>query len=199
MKTIQPFYDPNCACGGACTTETSTPTMNPIVTIEMESGDLIKFELYPEKAPNTVKNFIELIQSGSYDGTIFHRVIPGFMIQGGDPQGTGMGGPGWCIKGEFSNNGFPNDISHKRGAVSMARAQNPDSGGCQFFIVVSDATFLDGEYATFGMVLEEESMAIADKIVSVPRNGQDRPNENQVMKKVSVDTFGMVYGPSEKL
>ena len=163
---------------------------NPIVTIETNEG-IIKAELYPEIAPNTVANFISLIQKGFYDGTIFHRVIPGFMIQGGDPEGTGMGGPGYRISGEFSMNGFPNDLKHSRGVLSMARAAHPDSAGSQFFIMVADAPHLDGQYASFGKVIE--GMEEADRIVSVKRNYNDRPLENQVMKKVTVETFGVDY------
>ena len=159
---------------------------NPIVTIEMENGSLIKAELYPEKAPNSVNNFISLIQKGFYDGLIFHRCIPGFMIQGGCPQGTGMGGPGYSIKGEFAQNGFANDLVHDRGVLSMARAMNPDSAGSQFFIMVDKAPHLDGSYAAFGKVIE--GMETADAIVSGKTDWNDRPREKQVMKKVTVDT-----------
>jgi peptidyl-prolyl cis-trans isomerase B (cyclophilin B) len=167
----------------------------PIVTIEMENGDVLKAELYPEIAPNTVRNFISLVQKGFYDGLIFHRVIPGFMIQGGDPQGTGMGGPGYAIKGEFASNGFANDLKHTRGVMSMARSRMPDSAGSQFFIMVADAPHLDGEYAAFGKVIE--GMEAADRIVSAKRNFQDRPFEPQVMKKVTVDTKGVTYEEPE--
>lgn len=168
---------------------------NPIVTIEMQNGDLIKAELYPEIAPNTVRNYISLIQKGFYDGTIFHRVIPQFMIQGGDPQGTGMGGPGYGIHGEFSGNGFPNALKHSRGVLSMARSQRPNSAGSQFFIMVADSAHLDGQYAAFGKVFE--GMEAVDRIVSTKRNAQDRPQEEQVMKKVTVDTKGETYPEPE--
>jgi len=170
---------------------------NPIVTIEMESGSIIKAELYPEVAPNSVNNFISLIQKGFYDGLIFHRCIPGFMIQGGCPDGTGMGGPGYAIKGEFSKNGFQNDLIHDRGVLSMARANNPDSAGSQFFIMVDKAPHLDGSYAAFGKVIE--GMEIADAIVSGKTDWNDRPREKQVMKKVTVDTFGVEYPEPEKV
>lgn len=170
---------------------------NPIVTIEMESGSIIKAELYPEVAPNSVNNFISLIQKGFYDGLIFHRCIPGFMIQGGCPDGTGMGGPGYAIKGEFSKNGFQNDLIHDRGVLSMARANNPDSAGSQFFIMVDKAPHLDGSYAAFGKVIV--GMEIADAIVSGKTDWNDRPREKQVMKKVTVDTFGVEYPEPEKV
>ena len=170
---------------------------NPIVTIEMENGSLIKAELYPEGAPNSVNNFISLIQKGFYDGLIFHRCIPGFMIQGGCPDGTGMGGPGYAIKGEFSKNGFQNDLIHDRGVLSMARANNPDSAGSQFFIMVDKAPHLDGSYAAFGKVIV--GMEIADAIVSGKTDWNDRPREKQVMKKVTVDTFGVEYPEPEKV
>ena len=170
---------------------------NPIVTIEMENGSIIKAELYPEVAPNSVNNFISLIQKGFYDGLIFHRCIPGFMIQGGCPDGTGMGGPGYAIKGEFSKNGFQNDLIHDRGVLSMARANNPNSAGSQFFIMVDKAPHLDGSYAAFGKVIE--GMEIADAIVSGKTDWQDRPRQKQVMKKVTVDTFGVDYPEPEKV
>lgn len=170
---------------------------NPIVTIEMENGNTIKAELYPDIAPNTVRNFISLISKGFYDGVIFHRVIPGFMIQGGDPTGTGMSGPGYSIKGEFIRNGFENNLKHERGVLSMARAADPNSAGSQFFIMVEDAPHLDKQYASFGKVIE--GMEEADRIVKVKRNGQDRPLEEQKMKKVTVETFGQEYGEVEKL
>jgi peptidyl-prolyl cis-trans isomerase B (cyclophilin B) len=170
---------------------------NPIVTIEMENGSIIKAELYPEVAPNSVNNFISLIQKGFYDGLIFHRCIPGFMIQGGCPDGTGMGGPGYAIKGEFSKNGFQNDLIHDRGVLSMARANNPDSAGSQFFIMVDKAPHLDGSYAAFGKVIV--GMEIADAIVSGKTDWNDRPREKQVMKKVTVDTFGVEYPEPEKV
>ena len=155
------------------------------VRIEMENGDVMRGELYPEIAPITVENFIKLVESGFYDGLIFHRVIPGFMIQGGCPEGTGMGGPGWTIKGEFAANGVKNDLKHERGVLSMARAMAPNSGGSQFFIMVEDAPHLDGQYAAFGKIIE--GMEAADKIVSTPRSPMDRPNEPQVMKKVTIE------------
>lgn len=164
---------------------------NPIVTIEMESGDILTAELFPEIAPNTVNNFIDLIQKGFYDGLIFHRVIEGFMLQGGDPQGTGMGGPGYCIKGEFSQNGFPNQLSHDPGVLSMARASDPDSAGSQFFIMHKKAPHLDGAYAAFGKITE--GMDIVDQIAGVPTYEDDRPMETQKMKKVTVETFGIDY------
>ena len=170
---------------------------NPIVTIEMESGDKIKLELYPEKAPNTVNNFIDLVEKGFYNGTIFHRVIEGFMIQGGDPDGTGTGGPGYGIKGEFSSNGFENDLKHSRGVISMARAQNPDSAGSQFFIMHADSPHLDGQYAAFGKVIE--GIEEVDRIVSVKKNFRDKPKKDEVMKKVTVETFGEEYPEPEKV
>lgn len=170
--------------------------MNPIVTIEMENGSIMKAELYPEIAPNTVANFISLIQKGYYDGVIFHRVIPGFMIQGGDPKGTGMGGPGYHIKGEFSQNGFQNDLKHTPGVLSMARTMVPDSAGSQFFIMHQTSPHLDGAYAAFGKVIE--GLDVVDKIAKVRTDWSDRPMEPQVMKKVTVDTFGEVYPEPEK-
>lgn len=157
---------------------------NPIVTIQMENNDVIKVELYPEIAPNTVNNFISLVKKGFYDGLIFHRVIEGFMIQGGCPEGNGTGGPGWNIKGEFAANGVKNDLKHERGVLSMARAQHPDSAGSQFFIMVADAPHLDGQYAAFGKITE--GMETADAIVKVRRNWSDKPYEPQVMKSVRV-------------
>ena len=169
---------------------------NPVVTIETNRGT-IKAELYPEIAPNTVNNFISLIKKGFYDGTIFHRVIPGFMIQGGDPEGTGMGGPGYCIKGEFTSNGFRNDLRHTRGVLSMARAMDPNSAGSQFFIMVANAPHLDGDYASFGMVIEGQEEA--DRIVNVKRNWSDKPKTPETMKKVTVETFGVDYPEPEKV
>ncbi|MEG2002481.1 MAG: peptidylprolyl isomerase, partial [Clostridia bacterium] len=160
---------------------------NPIVTFEMENGDVIKAELYPEIAPNTVANFISLVKKNFYDGLIFHRVIPGFMIQGGDPTGTGMGGPGYSIKGEFTQNGFKNDLSHSRGVLSMARSQMPNSAGSQFFIMHQDSTYLDKQYASFGKVVE--GIENVDKIAATKTNRDDRPNQDQKMKKVTVDLF----------
>ncbi len=170
---------------------------NPVVTIEMENGNTIKAELYPDIAPNTVRNFISLVSSGYYDGLIFHRVIPGFMIQGGCPQGSGMGGPGYSIKGEFSGNGFHNPLKHDKGVLSMARSASPNSAGSQFFIMVEKAPHLDGQYAAFGKVIE--GIEEADRIVSVKRDYNDRPREEQRMKTVTVDTFGEVYGEVEKV
>ncbi|MBE5744604.1 MAG: peptidylprolyl isomerase [Clostridiales bacterium] len=165
---------------------------NPIVTFEMENGKTFKAELYPEKAPNTVNNFISLVKKGYYDGLIFHRVIAGFMIQGGDPNGTGTGGPGYRIKGEFAINGFKqNDISHVRGVLSMARAQHPDSAGSQFFVMHDEADYLDGQYAAFGKVIE--GMDTVDSIAETKTDWSDRPYEEQKMKKVTVETFGEEY------
>jgi peptidyl-prolyl cis-trans isomerase B (cyclophilin B) len=170
---------------------------NPLVTIEMESGGMIKVELFPEVAANTVDNFVGLTQQGYYDGLIFHRVIPSFMIQGGCPQGSGTGGPGYSIKGEFSGNGHANSLKHQRGVISMARAANPDSAGSQFFIMVADSPHLDGEYAAFGEVTE--GLEVVDSIVNTPRNANDRPLEDQRMKTVTVETFGQEYPQPEKL
>ncbi len=164
---------------------------NPIVTIEMQDGGIMRAELYPDIAPNTVHNFIALVQKGFYDGLIFHRVIPGFMIQGGDPNGTGMGGPGYGIKGEFAQNGFPNDLRHTAGVLSMARSMMPNSAGSQFFIMVADAPHLDGAYAAFGKLIE--GLDVAQKIVSVDRDRNDRPRVDQIMKTVTVETFGETY------
>lgn len=155
---------------------------NPIVTFEMENGDIMKAELYPEIAPNTVNNFISLVQNGFYDGLIFHRVIRGFMIQGGCPDGTGMGGPGYTIKGEFSQNGFANDLRHTEGVLSMARAMHPDSAGSQFFIMHADAPHLDGQYAAFGKVTE--GIEVVDEIAETPTNMQDKPIEDQIIKTI---------------
>ena len=170
---------------------------NPIVTMELENGGVIKIELYPDVAPNTVNNFISLVSKGFYDGVIFHRVIPGFMIQGGDPDGTGMGGPGYSIAGEFTSNGFRNDLKHTRGVLSMARTMRPDSAGSQFFLMVADAPHLDGEYAAFGRVIV--GMEHADRIVGAKRDRMDRPFEEQAMKKVTVDTFGQSYPEPKKV
>ncbi len=169
---------------------------NPVVTFQTSQG-VIKAELYPDIAPNTVNNFISLVKKGFYDGTIFHRIIPGFMIQGGDPDGTGMGGPGYGIKGEFASNGIKNDLKHTTGVLSMARAQMPDSAGSQFFIMVDDAPYLDGQYAAFGKVIE--GMETADAIVSAKRDWNDRPKKDQIMKKVTVDTQGVDYSAPEKV
>lgn len=159
--------------------------MNPIITITMSTGEVIKAELYPEVAPNSVANFVSLVKEGFYNGKIFHRVIPGFMIQGGCPDGTGMGGPGYRIKGEFAANKFENNLKHTKGILSMARAQHNDSAGSQFFIMVADAPFLDRQYAAFGEVIE--GIEVADRIVAVNRNRADRPNEDQVMQTVTVE------------
>ncbi len=169
---------------------------NPIVTIEMENGDIMKAELYPEIAPNTVNNFISLINKGYYDGIIFHRVIPGFMIQGGDPNGTGTGGPGYCIKGEFSQNGFKNDLKHTPGVLSMARTMVPDSAGSQFFIMHETSPHLDGQYAAFGKLIE--GLEVVDKIARTRTDFRDAPLEKQAMKKVTVETFGVDYPEPEK-
>ena len=168
---------------------------NPIVTITMENGGVIKAELYPEIAPNTVKNFVHLINMGFYDGLIFHRVIPGFMIQGGCPEGIGIGGPGYGIKGEFTRNRFENNLKHTEGVLSMARAMNYDSAGSQFFIMTADSPHLDGQYASFGKVIE--GMDVVKEIVNQKRDYNDKPLEDQVMKKVEVDTFGEVLGEPE--
>jgi Peptidyl-prolyl cis-trans isomerase (rotamase) - cyclophilin family len=167
---------------------------NPIVTFETNRG-VMKAELYPEIAPNTVNNFISLINKNFYDGTIFHRVIPGFMIQGGDPEGSGMGGPGYGIKGEFSGNGFENNLKHTTGVLSMARSQLPNSAGSQFFIMVETSPHLDGQYAAFGKLIEGTD--IAADIVSVSRGRGDRPNDDQIMERVTVETFGTEYPEPE--
>jgi peptidyl-prolyl cis-trans isomerase B (cyclophilin B) len=179
------------------TTGQSASAKNPIVTIAMENGGEIKIELYPSVAPNTVKNFISLVQKGFYNGTTFHRVIPGFMIQGGDPNGTGSGGPGYAIKGEFSNNGFKNTLKHERGIVSMARTSAPNSAGSQFFIMVAATPSLDGEYAAFGKVVS--GMETVDKVVNSPRDKTDKPQQKQTMKTITVDTLGVNYGEPETL
>ncbi len=170
---------------------------NPLVTMDLGGLGVIKVELFPDVAPNTVNNFISLVQAGFYDGVIFHRVIPGFMIQGGDPTGTGMGGPGYSIRGEFSQNGFENSLKHERGVISMARTSVPDSAGSQFFIMVADHPHLDGSYAAFGRVVE--GMEVADRIASVQRDRMDRPFEDQRIEKITVDTFGTAYPEPEKL
>lgn len=171
-------------------------TQNPIVTFEMENGDIMKAELYPEIAPNTVHNFISLINSNFYDGLIFHRVISGFMIQSGDPEGTGMGGPGYGIKGEFAQNGFANNLKHSAGVLSMARSMMPDSAGSQFFIMHKNAPHLDGAYAAFGKIIE--GMEVVNKIAETATDYSDRPMEEQKMKKVTVETFGETYPEPEK-
>ena len=169
---------------------------NPIVTFEMENGDVINAELYPEIAPNTVNNFVSLVSKGFYDGLIFHRVIPGFMIQGGDPKGSGVGGPGYSIKGEFTANRFPNNLKHDRGVLSMARTMAPNSAGSQFFIMHENSPHLDGQYAAFGKVIE--GIEAVDRICEVRTDYNDRPRVPQVMKKVTVETFGVEYPEPEK-
>jgi peptidyl-prolyl cis-trans isomerase B (cyclophilin B) len=170
---------------------------NPIVTITMENGDVMKAELYPDTAPNTVNNFISLVRRGFYDGLGFHRIISGFMIQGGDPAGNGTGGPGYSIRGEFSGNGFRNDLSHEPGVLSMARASDPDSAGSQFFIMHKSADYLDGQYAAFGKIIE--GMDVVNKIAEVPTDWSDRPTEPQVIKSMTVDTLGVDYPEPETL
>ena len=170
---------------------------NPIITIEMEDGGIIKAELYPEVAPNTVNSFISLVKSGFYNGLIFHRVIPGFMIQGGCPLGKGHGGPGYSIKGEFKGNGFENNLQHGPGVLSMARSGDPDSAGSQFFIMHEASPHLDGQYAAFGQVTEGQE--VVNKIATTPRNHADKPNADQRMKQVTVDTFGVEYPNPKKV
>lgn len=191
------------ACGTSEQPETEIGNENaaktgekPVVTITMENGDVIKLELYPDIAPNTVANFVSLIEQNYYDGIIFHRVIPGFMIQGGDPSGNGTGGPGYSIPGEFTGNGFTNDLSHTKGVLSMARTQDPNSAGSQFFIMAEDYPSLDGQYAAFGKVIE--GIEIVDSIVSVERDNMDKPLEDQKIKTMTVDTFGVEYGEPKK-
>lgn len=169
---------------------------NPEITITMENGDVIRAELYPLIAPNTVKNFISLAKKGFYDGLIFHRVINGFMIQGGDPDGRGTGGPGYSIRGEFAQNGFPNDLKHTAGVLSMARSMMPDSAGSQFFIMHKDAPHLDGAYAAFGMVID--GMDVVNRIAEVRTDWNDRPLKEQKIKTMTVDTFGEEYDEPEK-
>ena len=170
---------------------------NPIVTFEMENGGLMTAELYPEVAPNTVNNFISLVKAGFYNGLIFHRVIPDFMIQGGDPEGVGIGGPGYSIKGEFARNGVKNPLKHTRGVLSMARSMMPNSAGSQFFIMVEDAPHLDGQYAAFGKLVT--GFDVADEIVNANRDRNDKPYNDQRMKCVTVDTFGVDYPEPNKL
>lgn len=170
---------------------------NPVVTFTMKNGDTFKAELYPEIAPQSVNNFISLIQKGFYNGLIFHRVIRGFMIQGGDPQGTGMGGPGYCIKGEFASNGFKNDLKHTEGVLSMARSMFPDSAGSQFFIMHKNSPHLDGQYAAFGKVIE--GLDVVDKIAQVGTDWQDRPMVPQIIESMTVETFGESYPEPEKM
>ncbi|AWB43591.1 peptidylprolyl isomerase [Paenibacillus sp. CAA11] len=189
-KNNSAVSDPSKASDNTSDAEPVRSEKDPIVTIEMENGKTIKVELYPDVAPNTVNNFISLVKKGFYDGLTFHRVVPGFMIQGGDPDGNGGGGPGYSIPGEFTTNGFKNDLSHTRGVISMARAQDPNSAGSQFFIMVADADSLNGQYAAFGKVVE--GMKTVDEIVSVPTNGELAKNP-PVMKKVTVDTKGTEY------
>ncbi|QSX08271.1 peptidylprolyl isomerase [Alkalibacter rhizosphaerae] len=168
---------------------------NPIVTFELKNGGVIKAELYPEKAPNTVNNFLSLVNKGYYDGLIFHRVIRGFMIQGGCPNGTGMGGPGYGIKGEFSSNGFPNDLQHEKGVLSMARSMSPNSAGSQFFIMHENSPHLNGQYAAFGKVVEGQD--VVDSIAESKTGRQDRPVEDVVLEKVTAETFGEEYPQPE--
>ena len=175
----------------------SQNSQNPIVTFTMENGDVIKAELYPEIAPISVNNFISLIQKNFYDGLIFHRVIKGFMIQGGDPEGTGMGGPDYSIRGEFAQNGFPNDLKHTEGVLSMARSMHPDSAGSQFFIMHKTSPHLDGAYAAFGKVIE--GIENVNKIAETATDYNDRPLEDQRIKTVTVDTFGVAYPEPEKI
>lgn len=170
---------------------------NPIVTFEMENGDIFKAELYPDVAPQSVNNFVSLVGKGFYNGLIFHRVIPGFMIQGGDPQGTGMGGPGYSIKGEFSYNGVENNLKHEKGVLSMARSMMPNSAGSQFFIMHETSPHLDGQYAAFGKIIEGQDNV--DKIAVTPTDYSDRPTSPQVMKSVTVETFGVEYPEPEKM
>ena len=169
---------------------------NPLVTLNLENNQTINIELYPEVALNTVSNFVQLVSEGFYNGLIFHRVIPGFMIQGGCPQGTGTGGPGYSVKGEFKANSVVNDLKHSRGTISMARSQHPDSAGSQFFIMVSDASHLDGQYAAFGKVVS--GMDVVDKIVNEKRNTYDKPLTSQIIVSATVDTFGTVYNVIKK-
>ena len=170
---------------------------NPIVTIEMDTGEVMKLELYPQVAPESVNNFISLVQDGFYNGLIFHRVIRGFMIQGGDPKGIGMGGPGYSIKGEFATNGFDNPLQHMRGVISFARSAMPNSAGSQFFIMHKDSPHLDGDYAAFGQVIE--GISVVDQIAEVECNHQDKPVVEKKMKKVTVDTKGVDYPAPNKL
>ena len=170
---------------------------NPIVTFVMENGGTFKAELYPDVAPQSVNNFVSLVSKGFYNGLIFHRVIPGFMIQGGDPNGTGMGGPGYSIKGEFASNGFTNNLKHEKGVLSMARSMMPNSAGSQFFVMHETSPHLDGQYAAFGKVIEGQD--VVDAIAVVPTDYSDRPYENQVMKEVTVETFGVEYPEPEKM
>ena len=176
--------------------KTMAEKKNPVITIEMTNGDIIKAELYPDVAPNTVNNFLSLVNKGFYNGLIFHRVIKGFMIQGGCPDGNGMGGPGYCIKGEFSHNGFQNDLAHTEGVLSMARAMNPNSAGSQFFIMHKEAPYLNGEYAAFGQVID--GMDIVNKIAEVRTDYSDRPMKEQKIKSITAESFGVEYPEPEK-
>ena len=171
-------------------------SQNPVVTFTMKSGDTFKAELYPEIAPNTVNNFLSLVNKGFYNGLIFHRVIRGFMIQGGDPEGTGAGGPGYSIKGEFKINGFDNDLKHTEGVLSMARTMFPDSAGSQFFVMHKNSPHLDGQYAAFGKVIE--GMEVVNAIAETPTDFSDRPLEDQIMETVVAETFGVEYPEPEK-
>ncbi len=170
---------------------------NPVVTFVMENGDTFKAELYPDIAPQSVNNFVSLVSKGFYNGLIFHRIIPGFMIQGGDPEGTGMGGPGYSIKGEFASNGFKNDLKHTKGVLSMARSMMPNSAGSQFFIMHETSPHLDGEYAAFGKIIEGQD--IVDAIATVDTDYSDRPKTPQIMKTVTVETFGVDYPEPDKM
>lgn len=180
-------------------TTTGAGDKNPIVTLEMDNGGIIKLELYPEVAPNTVNNFISLVKSGFYDGLTFHRIVPGFVIQGGDPDGSGSGGPGYAIKGEFIDNGVNNTLKHTTGVLSMARTGDPDSAGSQFFIMLADQPSLDGQYAAFGKVTE--GMDVVNGIAALPVDAKGKPNSNEgaTMKKVTVDTLGTDYPEPEKV
>ncbi len=194
-KSTTPAPKDNVQPQGDASSVTLTSKNNPVVTITMANEEQIKIELYPTVAPNTVKSFISLVNKGFYNGLVFHRVIPEFMIQGGDPNGTGMGGPGYSIKGEFTSNGFVNNLKHERGVISMGRTSEPNSAGSQFFIVVKSAPTLDQDYAAFGKVTS--GMETVDKIVNTPRDKNDKPNQSQVMKSVTVDTLGVNYGEPE--
>ena len=184
-------------CLSGCSETEQEEIPNPTVVITMEDGSTMNLELYPNIAPNIVANFVTLAQSGFYDGLIFHRVIAGFMIQGGDPTGTGMGGPGYTIKGEFSDNGFENDLKHTRGVISMARSQSYDSAGSQFFIMHADASHLDGQYAAFGKITDDASLETLDKIATTTTDASDRPVVEQKIKSITVDTKGYEYKVSK--
>lgn len=190
LALVLTFSSPSAVCA-------AEKSENPLVTLDLGELGVIEIELYPAVAPNTVNNFISLVQQGYYDGVIFHRVIPGFMIQGGDPTGTGTGGPGYSIKGEFTQNGFTNKLKHDRGVISMARTMVPDSAGSQFFIMVAKSPHLDGEYAAFGQVIK--GMDVADKIVATDRDRSDKPLTEQKIVKATVETFGVEYPEPEKL